>query len=113
MLVLLPADALHVLLLLVAPVVTLRHVVACPCCMFQEEQTYDGWYNNYQNPSVGVVDSALARRCPAQYQDGVYEPRGGFIADEDIFPSPMLTSERTMRVRHTPRPEKHAPEARA
>ena len=37
-----------------------------------EKQRYDGWYNNLANPDWGSVDSRLARKTPAHYEDGVY-----------------------------------------
>ena len=37
-----------------------------------ERQRYDGWYNNMANPDWGSVDSRLARKTPAHYEDGVY-----------------------------------------
>ena len=37
-----------------------------------ERQRYDGWYNNMANPDWGSVDSRLARKTPATYEDGVY-----------------------------------------
>ena len=40
--------------------------------MMYERQRYDGWYNNMANPDWGSVDSRLARKTPAHYEDGVY-----------------------------------------
>ena len=40
--------------------------------MVYERQRYDGWYNNMANPDWGSVDSRLARKTPATYEDGVY-----------------------------------------
>ena len=40
--------------------------------LMYERQRYDGWYNNMANPDWGSVDSRLARKTPAHYEDGVY-----------------------------------------
>lgn len=42
--------------------------------IFTEYQTYDGWYNNPWNPSLGSTETALIRLLPAAYKGGIYQP---------------------------------------
>ena len=59
--------------------------------LLHERQRYDGWYNNMANPEWGAVDSRLARKTPAHYEDGVY------MMAETNRPSPRQLSEAFMK----------------
>ena len=59
--------------------------------LLYERQRYDGWYNNMANPDWGSVDSRLARKTPAHYEDGVY------MMAETNRPSPRQLSEAFMK----------------
>ncbi|XP_076806582.1 dual oxidase 2-like [Clavelina lepadiformis] len=52
----------------------------------KEYPPYDGWFNNRDNPSSGVIDSTLCRRLPTHYEDGVSAPSGA------KRPNPRLVS---------------------
>ena len=59
--------------------------------LLYERQRYDGWYNNMANPDWGSVDSRLARKTPAHYEDGVY------MMAETNRPSPRQLSQAFMK----------------
>ncbi|KAI7811828.1 dual oxidase 1 [Triplophysa rosa] len=56
-----------------------------------EVQRSDGWYNNLAYHGRGAANSALVRLLPAQYADGVYQPR-----QEPNLPNPRRISNTAM-----------------